>query len=246
MLLGRYISIAILLLPCASVAHGCSMAGCLNNGDEMRPTFTILVTHDDKPLRGVSFHVVAKGTEQFSGLTDEKGIIHVPKLPPGLYWLNGDLLGTGVVYTCFHVSEKPSRRAKIRLSYKWGDEAPGTSRIAGKLVDSQPGKGGTPIWNLVHRVDIPISGAGLKLQDPTNGAVYNTTSDHDGGFAFEAVPNGTYVLHVEGGAAGDRTYDATDALIKLSSSADRNWLLFKRREPGGGSCGGTELELQKN
>src|SRR5271166_336294 len=109
MRLGRFASIAILPLVYSDAALGCSMAGCMNNGDEMRPTFTIVVTHDDKPLAGVSFHVVAKGADRFSGLTDEKGIIHVPKLQPGPYWLNGDLLGTGVIYTCFHVGDKPSR-----------------------------------------------------------------------------------------------------------------------------------------
>jgi hypothetical protein len=132
------------------------------------------------------------------------------------------------------------------LTYKWGDDAPATSRIAGKLVDSQPGKGGTPLWNLIHRVDVPITGAALRLQDPTSRAVYNAMSDRDGGFSFDAVPNGTYVLHIEGGAAGGRAYDPTDSLIRLSSSADRDWLFFKRREAGGGSCGGTELELQNN
>jgi hypothetical protein len=246
MLFGRYASLAILPMVYSSAALGCSMAGCMNNGDEMRPTFTIVVTHDDKPLAGVSFHVVAKGADQFSGLTDEKGIIHVPKLQPGLYWLNGDLLGTGVAYTCFHVGEKPSRRAKAKLSYTWGDEAPGTSRIAGRLVDSQPGKGGTPIWNLVHRTEVPIVGAGLRLQDPITHAIYLASSDEDGRFSFEGVASGTYVLHIEGGAAGDRSYDETDQLIRLDDIAIRSSLVLKRRDAGGGSCGGTELDLQSN
>jgi len=246
MLFGRYTSIAILQLVYSSAALGCSMAGCTNNGEEMRPTFTIVVTHDDKPLSGVTFHVTAKGTDQFSGSTDEKGIIRVSKLPPGLYWLNGDLLGTGVVYTCFHVAERPSRRAKFKLSYTWGDEAPGTSRIAGSLVDSQPGKGGAPIWNLVHRMDVPIVGASLSLRDPITHAIYLASSDQDGRFSFEGVASGTYVLHIDGGAAGDRIYDATDQLIRLDNTSTRSFLLFKRREGGGGSCGGTELDLQNN
>jgi len=240
----RYVSIAILPLVYVSVAHGCSAVGCLNNGDEMRSTFTILVTHDDKPLVGVTFHVVTKGAEQFLGVTDEKGSIRVPKLPPGAYWLNGDLLGTGVVDTCFHVSATPSRKAKPKLTYTWGDEAPATTRIAGILVDSRPGKGDNPIWNLIHRTDVPIVGAALKLQDPVTHAVYLTSSDQDGKFSFEALPNGTYVLHIEGGAAGDRTYDATDQPINLDARAVRNLLIFKRRDAGGGSCGGTELDLQ--
>src|SRR5579859_40764 len=234
----------LVALRCQSAA--CSMAGCLNNGDEMRPTFAILVTHADKPMAGVTFHIVAKGTERFSGITDEHGTVHVGRLAPGEYWLNGDLLGTGVVYTCFHVSVKPSRREKRKLSYAWGDEAPSTTRIEGILIDSQPGKGGTPIWNLIHRIDVPIIGASLKVQDPITGAAYVARSDQNGKFSFEALPNGTYVIHIEGGMASDRGYDATDKVISIDASATRNWLEFKRRDGGAGSCGGTELELQRN
>ncbi len=230
----------------ASSALACSAAGCLGGGYEMRPTFTILVSHADKPLAGVNFHITTKGTEVFSGATDENGAIHAGKLIPGEYWLSGDLLGIGVVYACFHVEAKPSRRAKSKLRYAWGDEAPATSRLAGSLIDSQPGHGGTPIWNLVNRAEVPISGAELKLQDPISHAVYITSSNQQGHFSYEGLPDAVYVLHIEGGAAGERTYDATDQLIKLDTHASRNWLLFKRRDGGAGSCGGTELELQNN
>jgi hypothetical protein len=217
------------------------MTGCLNNGDEVRPTFTISVTHGYKPLAGVSFHLVAKGAEQFSGVTDDKGAVHVPKLPPGLYWLNGEILGTGVAYTCFHVSGKPSKKAKARLSYTWGDEAPATTRIAGRLVVSQPAKGGTAIWNLTHRVDVPLAAASLTLRDPVSQAVHMTTSDKDGHFSFEGLPNGTYVLHIEGGSADGFTYDPADSVIELANSANRSELLFKGGPSG---CGGNELALQ--
>ncbi len=238
---GRYVSVAILPLVCASVAFGCSVAGCPNNGDEMRPGFTIRVTHTDKPLAGVNFHVVARGAEQFSGVTDESGSIRVPKLPPGMYWLHGDLLGTGVVYTCFHISAKPSRKAKARLAYTWGDDAPATTRIAGRIVVSQPAKGGTPIWNVTHRVDVPLASAGMTLRDPVSQAAYMTTSDKDGHFSFDGLANGTYVLHVEGGSADEFTYDPADSVIELANSAKRAALLFKGGPSG---CGGNELALQ--
>ncbi|MFZ0300790.1 MAG: SpaA isopeptide-forming pilin-related protein [Candidatus Sulfotelmatobacter sp.] len=235
------LAVVIILLSFRTWSAACSMAGCLNDGDEMRPTFTIIVTHDEKPLAGVNFHIVAKGAEQFSGITDDQGSIHVQTLAPGLYWLNGDLLGTGVVYTCFHVSAKPSRKAKIRLTYTWGDEGPATSKIAGRLVASQPGKGGTPIWNLTHRIDVPIAGAGLTLRDPISHAVYLTTSDQDGHFFFEGLPSGTYVLHIEGGSAREFTYDPTDSVVELTNTAKLGELLF-RGGPSG--CGRNELELQ--
>src|SRR5579863_209410 len=235
------LAVVIALLSFHSSSAACSMSGCPNNGDEMRPTFTIMVTHDEKPLAGVNFHVMAKGAERFSGITDDRGIIHVRKLAPGLYWLYGDLLGTGVVYTCFHVSERPSRNAKIKLTYTWGDEAWATSKVAGKLVASEPAKGGTPIWNLTHKVDVPISGASLTLRDPVSHAVYVTTSDQDGCFSFEGLPNGTYVLHIEGGNAGEFTYDPADSVVELTNLAKRGGLLFKGGPSG---CGGNELALQ--
>lgn len=237
----RTLSIVLIPLFYVPVALSCSMAGCLNNGDEMRPTFAIRVTHNDRPLAGVDFHITAKGVEQFSGVTDETGTVHVQNLTPGLYWLKGDILGTGVVETCFHVSTKPPKKAKAKLTYSWGDEAPATSRIAGRLVVSQPAKGGTPIWNLTHRVDVPLAGAGLKLHDPVSHAVYATASDKDGHFSFEALPSGTYVLHIEGGNADEFTYDPADSIIKLANGVNRAELLFKGGPSG---CGGNELALQ--
>lgn len=239
--LVRYVAILAIPILYVSAAVACSMAGCLNHGDELRPAFTIQVTHGDKPLSGVSFRIVAKGAEQFSGITDETGVVQVENLTPGQYWVTGELLGTGVVYTCFHVTQKPSRKAKAKLTYTWGDDAPATTRIAGRLLVSQSAKGGTPIWNLTHHVDIPLAAASLTLRDPVSHAVYLTTSDKDGHFSFEGLPNGTYVAYIEGGSADDFTYDPTDSVIQVATTAQRTELNFKGGPSG---CGGNGLALQ--
>ena len=75
--------------------------------------------------------------------------------------------------------------------------------------------------------------------------MYRTTSDHDGDFSFDAIPNGTYVLHVEGGTTpADRNYEAIDQLINLSNTARPSALVVEWREAGGGSCGGASLRLR--
>lgn len=236
----RLISIVALSLLYTSAAVACSAVGCSNDGEEVRSTFAILVTHRDRPLPGATVHIVAKGAERFSGITDESGTVHVEKLAPGLYWLNSDFLGTGVAYTCFHVSGKPSRKAKKQLTYTWGDDAMAANRIAGRLVDSQPAKGGTPIWNLTHRVDVPVAGAALTLRDPLTHALYSTISDQEGRFLFEGLPNGTYVLRIEGASAGEHTYDPSNSVVELNNTARRSQLLFK---VGPSGCGGNELAL---
>lgn len=234
-------SALLLLVPAPMSA--CSLVACLDQGIELQRNFVVLVKHHGKPLQGVTIRVTdSAATVRFSGITASNGMVRAATLPPGNYWLSADLLGVNAAYHCFHVADRASRRAKQRMTYEWGDLAPATSRIAGTLVDSQPGTGDTPLWNLVHRVNVPVREARLKLQNPLTGAIFNTVSDQNGAFAIEGVPPAIYVLHIEGGKSG-RDYDATDLLINLSPRATKDTIVLTRREAGGGSCGGTSLEL---
>lgn len=129
------------------------------------------------------------------------------------------------------------------MSYTWGDLAPATSRFAGRLTDSQPGNSQNPLWNLVNRVAVPIAGARLDVESPITREIYHTLSDLNGNFALTDIPLGIYVVHIDGGSGG-REYEPTSLLFQLSRRANLNTLDIIRREPSGGSCGGTYLELQ--
>src|SRR5258706_3011740 len=138
-----------------------------------------------------------------------------------------------------------SRKARKTRRYEWGDMAPAIRQTIGRLVDSQTRKGGKPLEDLFHRLDLPIAGARLELRQPFMGTLYTTISDANGYFAFDQVPEGTYALHIEAGtASGDRTVDSTDLLIQLSITARQGTLLLARREAGAGSCGGSTIEIK--
>ncbi len=205
------VAVASLVSLISVPSNACSLAGCLNHGVEANQYFTVMVKHDGKPLAGVLVEITGEGKEQFSGLTPTDGKIRL-NLSPGHYWIKAELLGISVAYDCFHINQRSSKSAKRKFNYEWGDLAPATRRIAGKLIDSQPRKDGTPLWNLLHRIDVPITGAALKLQDPVTGSAYTTMSDSSGGFVFDSIPPTTYVLHIEGGVAGDR--DRTEFLYQ--------------------------------
>jgi hypothetical protein len=209
----------------------------------MRRDFVITIKHDGRPLKGVNVQITSTvggvTKSRFSGVTDLDGTVRA-SLPAGDYWLNANLFGITAAYECFHIAQQRSGHAKGRKTYEWGNSAPATRRIAGRLVDSEPGKGGTPLWNMAHRVEVRIRGASLKLQNPVNGDTFQTISDPDGAFAFDQIPKGTYVLHVEGGSTG-RSYDASDFLIRLSPSAAGDSLTLTRTEPD--DCGGVRLDL---
>jgi hypothetical protein len=82
----------------------------------------------------------------------------------------------------------------------------------------------------------------LKLQNPLTDQVFSTVSDQHGTFAMDRIPDGTYVLHIEG-SSGGRGYEATDLLIRLNPMASSDALELSRREAGAGRCGGTSMEL---
>jgi hypothetical protein len=246
-ILGTLLLITVVLLA-ADRADACSAVSCVDHGVEVAPRFTVTVKHDNTPLAGVTIEVTSTPNDGnsirvFSGVTASDGTVHVSNFAPGDYWITADLFGINAAYHCFHIEEKPSRIAKRSLKYEWGDLAPAAKHVAGKLIDSQPGKGGTAIWNLVHRIEVPISGAYLTLRNPLTGTAYRTASDGSGIFSFGDIQSGTYVLHIEGGNAGERSYDGTDLLLAVSPKAHRDALLLTHRDAGGGSCGGTSLEL---
>jgi hypothetical protein len=233
---------SLLLAPGSALA--CSLVGCLNRGIEVRPKFVVAVRYQGRPLRGTNVQVTDNTSGvRFAAATGSNGAVQIETLAPGDYWLNAELLGTGVAYLCFHVAEHPSPSAKRRMTYQWGEFASATQRLAGKLVDSQPGTGPNPIWNLVHRVDVPIREARLRLQNPVTSETYNAVSDQDGNFAIDGAPRGIYILHIEGGR-GAREYEGTDLPISLDPHAKRDTLILSRREASAGSCGGTSLEVR--
>ena len=217
----------------------------------MRGSFTVRVWHGGRPLRGVSVEIhgfggAKDGDTVFSGTTASDGTVHVGDLAPGTYWLTAQLLEITAASECFHVASRPSRKARRQLAYQWGDEAPGVREVAGRLIDNQPGHGGAPLWNLLHRVDVPISGAALKLQDPLTKAMWNAVSDQHGRFSFANVPEGLYVLHVDAGTEpNNRQYEQTNVLIELSETAKWQSIVLARKEDSGTSCGDTSLELKE-
>jgi Carboxypeptidase regulatory-like domain len=238
------------LLATSTPSTACSSASCLGDGVETRRTFVVAITHGGRPLPGVVVEVREFGGEShnkqlFSSVAAHNGKVTVGELPPGNYWLNSEFLGISAGSQCFHVAPSSSHSAKKKIAYEWGDFALGVRQMSGRLVDSQPGHGDSPIMNLVHRVDVPIAHAKMRLQNPRTAAVYSTESDADGHFTFDQIPPGTYVLHVDGGTVTTgRDYESTDLLVALGDSANWDTLLLSRRDPGGTGCGGTYLELR--
>lgn len=239
--------VVLSFLPATTLSS--SMAGCAGDGAEMRQSFKVRVLHADKPLPGVTVRIARTGEggdeKFFLGTTGSDGSVHITNLPPGNYWIYTDLLGIGAGTNCFHVSSHSTSKALKSLKYEWGDLAPATRSMQGTVVDLQPGKTGTLIERLLHRVEVPIPNARLTLHDPFSGSAVTTLTDETGKFSFAGISKRTYVVHIDSGTApGGREYDSSDILVALADKARLDTLRLVRREASGGSCGGTSIELQ--
>ncbi len=232
-------------LPASSPA--CSVSECLPSKSELRSNFAVRLSHDDKPLAHVTVKITRNdGTrivELFSQETDANGNVHVFRLPPGNYWLTADLLGISAGTRCFHVAAISSWKARKQINLEWGDEPPAAREAGGKLVRTQAGHGDSPLWNITHPAQVPISNARLSLRAPQTDASFSATSDKDGHFTFGEVPDGLYVLHVEASAAANGgSIEPVNLLFRLSHSASHSRLFVDDADAIGGSCGGWSIE----
>lgn len=225
----------------ASPLLACSVQGCLGHGVELRATFAVKVTHDDKPLAEVAVQITrsvdGRVDQVFSGLTSANGKVHIPQLPSGNYWVTAELLGVVAGSECFHVNQATSRKARKEIGFEWGDSPATAHEAAGRLVYTQAGKGGDPLWNRLHPTQTPIRNARLSLRGPQSREVRTTISDDDGQFTFGEIPEGIYVLGVEGASA-----EAASLLFRVSHSASRMRLFVNDADSFGGRCGGWSIE----
>jgi hypothetical protein len=220
-------------------ASACSVAMCLGGGMEVAQTFSVQVRLDRKPLADVRVEIHSSNLDVplFSGQTDAKGRLRVEALKPGEYWIRVTYLNIEAGYHCFHVSKTASLRAKYGLRYEWGDWGIPLRSVAGVVREWRLGSGESPLWNLVHSTHAPIAGASLSLRAALSGRTWQTTSADNGEFAFPQVPDGAYVLHVEGRSKGD-PYEPRDLALAVSSSSKRDRLTLTRQETG---CGNVTL-----
>lgn len=225
------------------LCFACSDVACVGNGTEFSKDFAVAIAFRKQPISDAIVKISGNGTEFFEK-SDTNGVAHIRNLSPGLYWIEAEVFGTGVAYQCFHVEAVASSKARRKLRLQWGNDAPAVTAIQGRIVDLQPDKTGKPAFDLLHRVEVGIAATHFQLRDPISHISYAAISDDKGRFIFHQVPEGTYVLHAEGGQAGDRVYDGTDLVIALSARGRPGSLLLARREAAGGSCGGTSLEIR--
>ncbi len=228
---GMLLIVALLSAPISKL-EACSITEiCPHHGFEAAKKFTVTVRHAGKPLQGVLVKVIPdhEGLE-ISGTTEAPGMIQFENLRPGKYHLSVSMLGINTVYQCFHISKwTTGLNAKHTLTYNWGDDAPETRQIAGKMESHRF----VAQANVKHTDIAPVAGIHLTLTDPVTGARFETTSSPEGSFRFGGIGEGVYILHSDG---DERLRYYPDAmLIRLNPTAARTELVLELGG-GGGDC----------
>jgi hypothetical protein len=225
--------VALLSVPISKLT-ACSITEiCPHHGFEAAKNFTVTIHHAGKPLQGVLVKVIPDDDGvDIAGITEALGVIQFEDLRPGNYHISVSMLGISAVYQCFHVSKwTTGLNAKRTLTYGWGDDAPETRQIAGKvrshsfIMDA----------NGQHPETASVAGIHLTLTDPLSGVRSETTTSPEGLFRFSGISEGVYVLHSDGNER--LRYYPGDMLIGLSPKAARTELVLELGG-GGGDCNG--------
>lgn len=201
----------------------------------MRRDFVVSVRQENRPIAGVAIELYTsdqngEATLLLSGKSKADGTFVVAHLRPGDYWLGVTFLGVRAAGSdCFYVPNRPSRKAKQALTYSWGDNPLVVSQLAGRLVERQPPRTDN------NPASMPITKARLTLRNATGGPAYTTMSKEDGGFAFDSVPSGTYVLEVEYENEPNLELRADHVVIRIDRKAEGGPISLTRMHSGDGT-----------
>lgn len=161
----------------------------------MGSSFTVALHRDGRPLVGARVMVTGVGDE-FIAETGADGTYRFSALPPSdSYALGAGYMGFSVAWQCFHIREKPSRRARGLATFVWD---PG-------FVD---------LWQMQG-----------SIFDPNKWLTPRAKSGSDGRYGFAAVPDGEYALVSAAGAgpSGIEFHESRE-LVRLKASAVRTSL----------------------
>lgn len=218
----------------ASKLNACTITeNCPHHGFAASKNFTVAIRHAGKPLPGVLVEVTPDGDGlDIAGTTEAAGSVLFENLLPGNYHLSVCMLGITTVYQCFHVAKwATALAAKRTMTFTWGEDAPETRQISGKLVSRRV------LIDASGQHPDPASVAGIRLTltNALTGMRYETTTNPAGLIAFGSLTEGVYVLHSD--ADKGRHYDAGGLLIRLNPAAARSDLMLEIHG-GGGDCRG--------
>jgi hypothetical protein len=221
--------------------------GCSARSYELVPVqadFTVDVSHHGAAIAGASVRLTKQGADiaVFDAMTDESGIVKISSLPQGQYNLVVSYKDIEAGREWIGVGRSP-KEARSSFNFEWAEGSEEVKRIAGRLTGLEKGTTGHPLQDLIHPQEVPEKGVEISLQDALSDAKYDAISDSNGEFWFDALPAGTYILAIGGGAKSisGTVAEVTTYVVDLSPSAPADFLPLRLQD---GGCGGATYELQ--
>ncbi len=234
-----------LLLMCAVQAT----FGCELRSLELRkvpPDLTVVVTHRDRPIAGISVQVVPEKSSEpvFKANTDGNGAVVIRGLAPGRYYLTASHEDFEAGREWIEVAAAPNSKTVKRFDFQWADWSYQTSRVAGALTGRVPGNTGNKLMDIVHPVKAVYPGVEITLRSALSNDEYRTNSDSTGAFLISNVPDGVYVLTIGGGMKSvTGIAEVTRQVVDVTGKVSRNSLPLELRDNG---CYRTEFQLAED
>jgi hypothetical protein len=238
------LKLACFLLLGAQAAVCCSVQSL--KLQQVASDFTVVATHRKNPIAGIRIEIQPKGKAErvVTEETNEAGEIRVTGLPVGEYFVSASHADIEAGTQWIEVVAVPDDKTKSRLAFEWADWSYKTKRVAGTLTGLVPGDSGNPLMDIVHPKETIYPGVAISLRNAFGTEEYRTVSDSSGGFAFDHIPDGIYLMTIEGGMKSvNGTGAQTTLVIDLAAASSRDFLPLRLQDDG---CGSVEFALREN
>lgn len=196
------------------------------------PDLTVAVTHDKAPIAGIEVTVVPVNSSSpvFARVTNQLGHLYIRGLASGRYLLTAAHCGFEAGKEWIEVVAAADETTTKHFNFEWNSHYR-TRRIAGRLTGLAPGSTGSEWMDIVHPVRAVYGGVAITLRNAFGADEYRTHSNRDGEFLIDHVPEGIYVLTIDGGEQEiGGTADVTSRIVDVSSSETREDLPLELRE----------------
>lgn len=196
------------------------------------PDIGVSVTHDHAPIAGIEVAVVPVNNAGpvSSGTTDAHGDVYIRGLARGRYLLIASHIGFDAGKAWIEVVAPAEAPTIDHFCFHWDSDYQ-TRRVAGTLTGLAPGSTGHEWMDIAHPVRAVYGGVHVTLRNAFGTNEYRSLTDRNGQFQIDQVPDGIYVLTIEGGEqANSGTADETSRIVDVRSSAARDDLPLELRD----------------
>jgi len=188
--------------------------------------FSIVVLHENKPVRGLQIELStdpkgdAEGHPVSTVTTNEAGVSEFTNVKPGPYYIA--IKHVAFAQSIEIIVENHRKARADKITFDWPGAKPISARSVSGLLNAMI-RTGNPLNDQTHPTFGPFGEAKLTLLHAVSGEIIESQkASESGAFGFQWVPPGLYMLQIEIPENASGYYRAEDGYVPIEVEPSAN------------------------